>query len=199
MGLSFADAGEGGCYCIRIGRGMRSEDQDLPPEEVEEQQAMALSSEMERAAAIASVLRHQAERKEAREAVQLPGRRPLLPQLTALALSTVVAVYVWFGSPSWLEPRLPPPPPLEVEETSVQAAVYIQAQQIEAYRVRNGRLPAFLEEAGPAVAGVRYTRLDARTYRIQGHDQRVAFSYTSGEPMDSLAAAVERVLMGGDE
>ncbi len=178
---------------------MHSEDEEAPAQKAEERASLKLSSEMERASAIASVLRHQAERKEAQEAVKPVGKKPLLPQLSALALSTAAAVYVWFGSPGWLGPALPPLPPLEVEGAHVATAVYLQTQRIEGYRARNGRLPAFLEEAGPGVPGVRYARLDARTYRVQGQDRRVAVTYTSGEPMDSLVAAVARVLSRGDQ
>lgn len=152
-----------------------------------------LSSEVERATAVASVLRHQKERERIRESVKLPGTKPLFPQLVGLALSTAVAVYLWFGSPGWLS-RQPVLPPLEEEEASVAAAIYLQAQQIEAYRARNGRLPAFQEEAGLPVPGVRYARIDSRSYWIEGRDRRVVMTYRSGEPLDSLGRSLQWIL-----
>ncbi len=172
---------------------MTADRSDTPDAQGPEPPAPQLSSEVERATAVASVLRYQEEHRRARESVKLPGTKPLFPQLAVLALSTAVAVYLWFGSPGWLGHR-PALPPLEEEEASVAAAIYLQAQQIEAYWARNGRLPAFQEEAGLPVPGARYVRIDSRTYRIEGQDRRVAMTYRSGEPLDSLGRSLERIL-----
>ena len=125
------------------------------------------------------------------------GLRPLLPQLTALAISTVLAVYVWFGSPGWLEPDPIPLPPVEVEAATLRLQMFIQAQAIEHYRESNGRTPAFLEEAGPARPGVEYRRIDAQTYLLQGQGDRIRLTYVSRDSLALfLGAAGEAVLMG---
>lgn len=168
---------------------MKLEDQkNFPPDQEsdqEEEQDLTLSSETERAAMIASVLRHQAERKEIRNSVRPLGPKPLLPQLTGLALSTALAVYLWFGSPAWLEPDPIPLPPVAVEVATLRLEIFVQAQAIEHYRATNGRTPAFLEEAGPPRPSIEYRRLDAQTYILQGQGERVRLTYSS---RDSLAA-----------
>jgi hypothetical protein len=148
---------------------------------------------MERAAAIASVMRHQALQKETMARMAPPGYKPLFPQLVALALSTVVAVYVWFGSPGWLGPSPVPPVSLEVEEDFVRSAVILQVERINSYQEQNGRLPAFLEEAGPPLPGVEYRRLDSRTYRIRGRGMQVEVDYNLGDALDEYWAALDEV------
>jgi len=77
---------------------------------------VSLSSEGERASLLASVMEHDAERKDAQATVRPLGQRPLGPQLFALAASTLLAVYVWFGSPAWLGPDPAPLRPLRRTE-----------------------------------------------------------------------------------
>jgi hypothetical protein len=156
--------------------------------------SLAPSSEQERASAIASVLRDQEQKAQVRGRIRPPGDKPLLPQLLYLVLATAVSVYVWFGSPSWLEPDAVPPPPVSVEEASVRLAIFLQAQRIEAYREENGRLPAFLEEAGPRAPGVSYRRMDSRTYLIRGQGERVGLTYTSDQAPDLFLGRGEDIL-----
>jgi len=169
---------------------------DLPPD-LEEEEDVPLSSKTERAAMIASVMRHQAERSEVRASMRPLGPRPLLPQLMGLAISTALAVYVWFGSPDWLEPAPIPLPPVEVEVATLRLEMFIQAQAIEHYRENNGRAPAFLEEAGPARPGVAYRRLDAQTYLLQGQGDRVRLTYSSGDSLAVFLGAAGEALLTG--
>jgi hypothetical protein len=177
---------------------MEPTDPKTPPPDLEEAEDVSLSSETERAAMVASVLRHQAEREVVRYTMRPPAPKPLLPQLTGLAIATALAVYVWFGSPAWLEPDPIPLPPVEVEVATLRLQMGFQAQAIEHYRTNNGRTPAFLEEAGPPRPGVEYRRLDAQTYELRGQGNRVRLTYTSG---DSLATWVgdagETLFKGG--
>ena len=167
---------------------------DEPPEE-----ELHLSSDMERAAAIASVMRHQALQKEALTQVRIPGKRALLPQLLTLAASTAFAVYIWFGSPAWLEMDPIPLPPKSVEEDVVRSAVLLQVERIQSYRETNGRLPAFLEEAGPRLPGVEYRRLDNRTYRLNARGERVIIHYRSGQPLDEFQESLQALLGSGTD
>ena len=163
------------------------------PEIPLDEEDLSLSSERERASLLASVMKHDAERKEARAFVEPPRTKPLAPQLVALAFSTVLAVYVWFGSPSWLGPQPVPLPPLAEEGSAVRTVVWLGAQQVEAFQARNGRIPSS-HEVGPLPLGVLYERLDAQSYIIARHGGRVGISYSSGEPMDDLLEAVEALL-----
>jgi len=169
---------------------------DLPPD-LEEEEDISLSSENERASVVASVMRHTAERTMVRATQRPPGPKPLFPQLVGLALSTALAVYVWFGSPGWLEPDPIPLPPVAVEDATLRSVMFIQAGLIEDYKDRNGRAPAFLEEAGPALPGVKYERRDAQTYFLHGKGDRVRLSYSSGDSLTVfLGAAGEALLLG---
>jgi len=185
---------------------MKPEDRNQPPpgppeetaasQEEAEEMDVVLSSDMERAAAIASVMRDQALKEEALAQVRPPGKKPMLPQLGALALSTALAIYVWFGSPGWLEPDPIPPVPLQIEEDVVRTAVLLQVERIRSYREQNGRLPAFLEEAGPRLPGVEYRRLDSRRFQIHGHGERTTVDYVSGQPLDEFRESLQAVLGG---
>lgn len=159
-------------------------------------QGAQLSSEKERAALLASILRRDARGKEARTSGGATGGRALAPRLAGLAVSTGLAVYVWFGSPSWLEPGPPPLPPLAVEETSLRASVWLAAQQVEALETRSGRVPG-PQEIGSLPPGIRYERLDAKRYLIVGRGDRALVTHASGDPQDPLLDAARTVLTGG--
>lgn len=156
------------------------------------------SSERERASLLASVMKHDAERKVARASARPLGAKPLGPQLAALATSTILAVYVWFASPSWLGPDPVPLPPLAEESAAAKAAIWIGAQQVEAFAASNGRIPSS-QEVGPLPPGVRYERLDARTWLLTGEGDRVAITYSSGAPQDDLLGAVRELILEGDD
>lgn len=159
---------------------------DLDEEELPE------SSERERASLLASVMKDQAQRDEAKAKTFTQGPKPLGPQLIALALSTVVAVYVWFGSPGWLDPTPPPPPSMAEESSAVQVAVWLGIQQVEAFRLGSGRVPG-AQELGPLPPSVEYQRLDAQSYLVAGMGNRVGVTFSSGEPMDQFHAAIQEV------
>ncbi len=174
---------------------MTADDPQEHPPRLEED--LSLSSEGERASAIASVLKDQAEKAEVRSFVRSPGPKPLLPQLAGLGIASLVAAYVWFATPGWLEPAPIPPPPVEVELATLRLEMFIQAQAIESYRLNNGRTPAFLEEAGPPRPGVRYRRVDADTYILQGQGDRVRLVYTSRDSLGAFLGEEGEALLVG--
>ena len=170
---------------------------DLPLDLEEEEEDLTLSSNTEREAVVASVMRDQAERTVIRASMRPHGPKPLLPQLTGLAISTALAAYVWFGSPDWLEPDPIPLPPVEVELATLRSVMFIQAQAIEHYREHNGRAPAFLEEAGPARPGVVYSRIDAQSYRLRGQADRVLLTYASRDSLALFLGSAGEALLTG--
>jgi hypothetical protein len=178
---------------------MREEDRKNPTAGMEEgDQGLPLSSETERAAMIASVLRDQAEREEVRETAPVPGPKPLLPQILWLAVSVVLSLYVWLGSPAWLSPEPIPLPSVEVEEATLRLQIFLQAQALERYRRDNGRIPAFLEEAGPPRPGIEYRRLDGQSYLLRGVGERVNLTYMSRDSLPGfLGPGGEAILLGG--
>jgi len=116
-------------------------------------------------------------------------------RLAALAASTGLAVYVWFGSPSWLNPDPGPLPPLEVEASTVRASVWLAAKQVEALEARSGRVPG-PQEIGSLPPGVHYERLDAHRYLIIGQGNRYSVTYTSGESQGPFLEAARELLTG---
>ena len=173
---------------------MDTEDQQISqPDDTE----VSLSSEGERASLLASVMKHDAERKEAQASLPYSGPKPLGPQLAALAASTLLAVYVWFGSPAWIDPDPIPLPSLAEEGAAVRTAVWLGAQQVEAFEARNGRTPN-PQEVGSLPPGVRYERVDARNWILAGQGDLVQVTYSSGETQESLLGAVREMLAGGE-
>ena len=170
---------------------------DLPPDLGEEEEDLTLSSSTERDAVVASVMRDQAERTVIRASMWPHGPKPLLPQLMGLAITTALAVYVWFGSPDWLEPDPIPLPPVEVEVATLRLEMFFQAQAIEHYREHNGRAPAFLEEAGPARPGVSYRRTDAQSYQLRGQGDRIRLTYTSRDSLLLFLGSAGEALLEG--
>lgn len=154
-----------------------------------------LSSEKERATLLASVLRLDAERKAADSSVPPQRPRSLASRLAALAASTALAVYVWFGSPFWLNPDPGPLPPLAAEASTVRASVWLAAQQVKALEDRSGRIPG-PQEIGSLPPGIRYERLDAHRYLIIGQGSLYRVTYTSGDAQDPFLEAALELLTG---
>lgn len=104
----------------------------------------------------------------------------------------LVALYVWFAAPSWLAPSPPPPVPPERVDAGLRMAVYLQAEQIRVFRDDRGRLPDALDETGEALPGIRYDRIDARTYRLRGIAGTLA--YESTDSLDTFVRDAARIV-----
>lgn len=122
------------------------------------------------------------------------GPKPLDRQLVLLATATVAAVYLWFGSPGWLNRPPPPQPTLAEEASAVRAALWLGVQQVETFRRSSSRVPGG-QELGPLPPGVDYRRLDARSYLLVGTGGRMRVSYTSLEPLDELLEAARQLFV----
>ncbi|HEX9885510.1 MAG TPA: hypothetical protein VGA70_03440 [Longimicrobiales bacterium] len=165
-----------------------------PIEGLEEDEGdQSLSLEVERSRAVEEVLADQAAKEQLRMALR---RRPgtTMGRVAALAALSAASLYAWFISPVWLDPAPPPPVALEHERASLRFAMYIQAQRIEAFREERGRLPDVLEEAGEPLPGMRYDRLDARTYRLRGSGDRTTYLYVSSDSLSVWAGDATAVL-----
>jgi len=163
---------------------------DQPPEPVDP--VRYVSEEQERARALADVMRDQAERADA--ARQTEERRAKRTRIRrgALVATWVVVAYVWIATPSWLTVAAPPEPTVAEEAQSLRVNVFLQAQAIEAYRLRRGRLPYVLPEAGPPFRGMEYRRRDSRSYDLQGRSDRVILRYMSQEsPFSFVGTAAD--------
>jgi hypothetical protein len=150
-----------------------------------------------RARLLAQALAH-AEHKEARYRVPLADtRRAARWKSFGAAVMLVLAGGVAVAPPAWVQPEPPTVLSAAARARGIHLALLLQAQQIEAYRVRTQRLPGSLDDLPVALAGIRYT-MSGRTYQL------VAFTpdggpivYDAANPaptfraLESALAAVE--------
>lgn len=156
---------------------------DQPPPGDERQH---VSGEVERARILAAVLRDQAERAEsAREVVERRTRRSRLRR-GALAVVWVAMAWVWLGGHPSLRVQPPPRATVVEEASALRLQMYLQAQRVEAFRQRTGRLPFVLAETGPPPPGLTYERLGGQGYRLEGMAGRVGVRYDSQRPAREL-------------
>ena len=152
----------------------------------------------ETADAVAAVLKHAAEREEHARARSTPRKQPrwMLPLGIQLA---VLAVYLLISPPGWVTVHPIQAPDPAVQEQGLKMAMYIQSQQIEAFRIRNGRLPSSLEEiGGTPPPGVEYELRGTDEYRLIGVNGPASLVYDSTESAaDFLGADAAAKLKGG--
>lgn len=165
---------------------------DQPPEDVDPQRQV--SAEAERARALAAVMRDQAERADAARDVEVRRHKRSRMRRGALIAVWAGVAYIWLGSPRWLTVEPPPQPTIGQEAQSLRLNVFLQTQQIEAYRTVRGRLPYVLEEAGPPFMGMEYRRRDSRSYELSGISSRVHVRYTSEQPPLDFVGSAARML-----
>ena len=163
-----------------------------------------VSPEHDRARALAAVMRDQSERADAALDAEVRGQKRARMRRSALIAVWVGVAYVWLGTPSWLTIAPPPEQTIGEEAQSLRLNVFLQTQQIEAYRITRGRLPYVLEEAGPPFQGMEYRRRDSRSYDLSGASNRVHLQYGSETPpLDFVGEAADLVqdvpTEGGDD
>ena len=98
---------------------------------------------------------------------------------------------------------VPEPPPTLTEQDAIvglRVTLLLQAQQIEAFRVAEERLPASLEEAGPAFDGVRYVRSGNRLYQLVAYrPDGEPLIFDSASPAPEFQALARTWLPSGDD
>ena len=162
---------------------MRSQGFVMPGERVVE--LGANTSDQDRDRLIAATMA-QVEMQEAIYRVPAAVRRDT--GIKAGVAGTLLFVALMVGV--WPPGIVVPDPPSTLTErdalTGLRVTLLLQAQQIEAFRVTEDRLPVSLEEAGAPFDGVRYLRSGNRVYQL------VAYR-PDGEPVifDSAAPAPE--------
>lgn len=160
--------------------------------------ARYVSAELERARALAEVLRDQEERAEsARQTEERKDKRHRFRRGSLIA-TWLAAAYVWIATPAWLTVQPAPPPTAEEEAQALRVNVFLQSQAIEAYRIERGRLPYVLQEAGPPFRGMEYRRVDSRSYELQGRSDRVLLRYSSDESPFLFAGTATDLLTAED-
>lgn len=132
---------------------------------------------------MAEALAH-AEHKEARYRVPFAdpggaGRWKGLAASVVFVLAGAVAV----APPAWVRPEPPAELDAGARARGIRMALLLQAQQVEAFRVRAQRLPSTLEELPSALPGVRYARSGNRAYQLVAYDlDGEAIVYDSANP-----------------
>lgn len=117
-----------------------------------------------------------------------PPKRRMHP-IVVLSLVVLVAVcaYVGIARPAWIFERGAPAEPVSMQEASLRLAMAMRFQRIERFRTQSGRLPTTIEEAGPAMPGVRYQARHPDGFTLTGTNGSVSLTLQSTE---SLAAFV---------
>lgn len=152
----------------------------------------------EAADAVAAVMKHAADRDEAARGRSAPKKQAkwMLPLGINLA---VFAVYLLIAPPQWvvMNPVEGPDPTSQVE--SLQTAMWLQAQQIDQYRLETGRLPDTLEDLprDPVAGAIEYVR-EGSSYRLVAVVADAAIVYDPQQTDASFEATVrERMGAGG--
>lgn len=103
----------------------------------------------------------------------------------------LLAAVVGAAPPSWLT-GAPAPLPTEGErDRGLRAALYVQAQQVETFRLREGRLPMSLAEVPGAIPGLTLVRSNNRVYQVRGRrEDGTVVVYDSARPSPVFEAAV---------
>lgn len=130
------------------------------------------------------------------EAQEAQYRLPMEPVVRQPAWKPVVALLLFVVAGAL---ALYPPPLLRGAKRAtvtpvdrargLRAELYLQAQQVEAYRVEEGRLPASLAQVPVRLSHLEYVRSNNRTFQLVGHDpDGTSVVYDSAVPAPEFAA-----------
>lgn len=92
--------------------------------------------------------------------------------------------------PGWLAGRPAPIPTTGEWDRGVRAAVFLQAQQVEAFRLREGRLPDTLDELPARIPGLAFVKSNNRVYQLRARrPDGTVVVYDSALPSTAFSAA----------
>jgi len=142
---------------------------------------------------LAQALAH-AEHKDARYRVPFSEVKAAARwKISVATLLFLIAGLVVLVPPQWARPA--PPAQLGQAERALglRSALLLQAQQVEAFRVRTARLPTTLDEVMVTLPGIRYVRSGSRAYQLILYEaDGNAIVYDSANP----AAAFQSLVTG---
>lgn len=155
-------------------------DPSVPFVSREEERQRLLAEAVAHASAQDEAFRQRGEAVEATAAWKVP---------VALALFLLAAVVALFP-PSWLVPQARPQLRPADQAYGARAALYLEAQQIEAFHLVRGRLPESLDEIGDRIPGVTFIRSNSRVYQlVMRRPDGSSLVYDSARPAPGFAAA----------
>lgn len=134
-----------------------------------------------------TVLKTQAEQREAEQRAEDERRRPRARSRPVMwfcaALTLFVSAYLWGEQPDWVFPARPAQESVAMKEASLRIGMANAAQHVERFRQRNGRLPITLHEAGAHGDGLVYEMAGSAGWRLVGSNGPARLILTSGEPI----------------
>ena len=153
-----------------------------------------ISQTEERKRILAEALVHAAEHEQRYRTIGSPP--PGIPWKWPTAfLLLALSAYLSLLPPGWLAGPTPPTSTQGEMDRGLRAAMWIQAQQIEAYRLRYSGLPLTLADVGPAIPGLIYVRSNNRVYQLVANRPGARrLVYDSARPAAGFAAAIVPVL-----
>jgi hypothetical protein len=112
--------------------------------------------------------------------------------LVILLLAVAIA-----ASPLWRSSGATLSPTSEELQRGLRAALSLQAEQVEVFRMREGRLPGSLDEVPVRIPGIRFVRSNNRVYQLVGFlTDGDPIVYDSARPTDLFDAVVAGWLEG---
>jgi len=121
------------------------------------------------------------------------GRSPL-----GWALVVVLGAlsgYLWVGSPGVLNPSPPEPLPVALVDAGLRVTVFRYANQIEAFRAREGRLPESLAEVGGEEENLLYVRDGRGGFSLSVASAGVQVQYSSTVSPESFLGNARDVIL----
>lgn len=160
----------------------RTTDKDPKPFHAKE-----VTTGQEAADVLAAVLKHAQARDEAAKKKTAPKPQPIWMLPLGLTLA-VLATFLLVAPPPWVVMN-----PIAAQEpedalADAQRAVYMYASRIEGYRMRNGRPPQTLAEAGVTVETLDYSPLGADYLLIARAGERDVVFNSAQETLTDWAA-----------
>ena len=156
-----------------------------------------ISSQEDRDSIVADVLAHAAlQEAQYRQPISDPVPPGLWKGPLAIVVLVLAGVLAAFP-PGWLSGEWPAELTDADRLSGLTAAMHIQAEQLEAYRLRHGRLPSSLDELELSYPDVRYVRSNNRVYQlvVTGPDGR-NLVYDSAQPAAGFDAVASEWLAG---
>lgn len=125
------------------------------------------------------------------------GRRRKFRRAAILGGALAVSAYLSLNPPTWLRPEPVPPPTPAERSAGDRFAIYLQAQRIESFRNKTGRLPSTLADAGEAMPGIRYELLSDGSYALTSERDQ-AIRYSSRDSLGTFLGG-SLTLLGGEQ
>jgi hypothetical protein len=162
---------------------LTEDDQDIP--------VIDLTSTEDRETILAEALAHTA-------LLEAQYKQPLIDEKRTGRWKAPLAIIVFFLSgyllafpPGWVAGEALPEASVSAREQGMRAALYVQAQQVEAFRVRRGRLPASMDELQATLPGISLVRSNNRVFQLVTPSvDGSQVIYDSSRPTDEFEAAV---------